>query len=84
MQRPDGSVRAIASLDGPRLRRELSRRGLSQRDFAAETGLAEETLSRAIAGRPVHAGTLRTIAAALERLPVIVGVDLVLADVVAG
>jgi transcriptional regulator with XRE-family HTH domain len=62
-------------LDEQKLRAELARRGLSQRAFAAEAGIPEQTLSRALTGRGVHGSTLRSIAEALDRLPVIVGFD---------
>jgi transcriptional regulator with XRE-family HTH domain len=57
-------------LDGARLRFELARRGLTQRDFARRVPLHEVTLSAAIAGRPIRHATLSRIAAALAELPV--------------
>jgi hypothetical protein len=57
-------------LDGPRLRHEIARRGITVRAFAGKAGLREETVYAALR-QPVRARTAQQIIAALEALPVL-------------
>ncbi len=66
-------------LDRARLEYELARRGLRWVDLARESGLTAMTLSHA-RHRPVTQATLEKITAALLRLPVIEGADLILSE----
>jgi transcriptional regulator with XRE-family HTH domain len=58
-------ARSVAILDGARVREELDRLNLTQREFAARVDLREATVSRAINGFPVDAETVFVIARGL-------------------
>lgn len=60
-------------IDPDRLRREMACRGLYCADLARMAGLSPTTVSAAVQGRPVSPRTLRQIAAALSRVPVVPG-----------
>jgi predicted transcriptional regulator len=61
------------------LRWEIAARGLDLQGFARLGGISAATLSHAVNGRPVVAGTLRRITSALLRAPRLEGADLLLA-----
>ena len=61
------------------LQRELAKRGLNQVELARLAGVAPATVTHAIHGRPVTPGTVARIARALLRVPVIDGIDSLLA-----
>lgn len=67
-------------IDVDRLDRELACRGLSAEDLAVAAGVSPATVSAARHGRRISAPTLRKLALALSRAPVIPGV----ADLLAG
>ena len=58
------------------LRRQMALRGLSGTDLAAEARISAPTMSAAMAGRSLSPQTVRSIAAALTRIPAIVSEDL--------
>lgn len=58
-----------------RLRFELSRRGWSASDLARESGVSGPTVSAALAGRPIAPQSLRLMASALGRVPVVPTID---------
>jgi DNA-binding Xre family transcriptional regulator len=58
-----------------RLDRELARRGWNATDLAKASGISVATISAARHGRPVANSTLCKIADALQKAPVIPGVD---------
>lgn len=59
---------------GPdRLRREMACRGLYCADLARLADLSPATVSAAMQGRPVSPRTLRRVAVALSRVPVVPG-----------
>jgi len=66
-------------LDGNRFRRELHLRGVTAGDIAQLAGVSPNTLSRCLAGEPITIGTLRNIVRTLASLPVLQGVDELLA-----
>jgi transcriptional regulator with XRE-family HTH domain len=70
---------AVLRLDGARFRREMARRGASARDVSRVSGVAPNTLTRCLAGAPITVATLRAVAKALDSLPVLHGVDELLA-----
>jgi hypothetical protein len=72
---PDASVR----LDAARFRREMHVRGVSAGTVARVAGIAPNTVTRCANGAPISIGTLRAIARALQSLPVLQGVDELLA-----
>ena len=57
------------SVDGARLRLEISRRGWNSVDLAKAARLSGATVSAALAGRPISATSLRLIADALAAAP---------------
>jgi transcriptional regulator with XRE-family HTH domain len=59
----------------PHLDRELARRGWNATDLAKASGTSVATISAARQGRPVANSTLCKIAEALQKAPVIPGVD---------
>lgn len=61
------------------LERELARRGWTSRDLARAAGLCEATVSVARSGRRVSPTTLRLIAAALAKAPVLAEIDSLIA-----
>lgn len=68
-------------IDPDRLTRELAVRGLTARDLARVAGVPEHTLSAARHGhRRLRPATLRKLADALVSIPLIDGVELLLAD----
>jgi transcriptional regulator with XRE-family HTH domain len=71
----DASLR----LDAARFRRELAIRGISAGTVARVAGVAPNTITRCANGAPISIGTLRAIARALQSLPVLQGVDQLLA-----
>jgi hypothetical protein len=54
-----------ARINADRLRREIVARGRDMQNFARLAGISAATLSHAVNGRPVVAGTLRRITSAL-------------------
>jgi transcriptional regulator with XRE-family HTH domain len=58
-------------INGARLRRELERRGLHQNELARLAGVHPMTIHAACRGRRVEAATLRRIADALKKTPVL-------------
>ncbi len=64
-----------ARLRPDRLRFEMARRGLSGSDLARRARLSPGTVSQAINGRPVAAGTLAKIASALIKAEPMPGLD---------
>ena len=60
-------------------RREMAIRGVTSGTVAATAGIAPNTVSRILAGQPISIGTLRAIARALQSLPVLRGIDELLA-----
>ena len=60
-------------LNVSRLRREMAYRGLNGAEVAALAGISTATMSAAMQGRSVSPRTLRKIAAALARAPVVPG-----------
>jgi len=58
-----------------RLERELARRGWNATDLARASGISVATISAARHGRPLAHTTLCKIADALQKAPVIPGVD---------
>ena len=66
---------AVLRLDGGRFRREMARRGASARDVSRLSGVAPNTLTRCLNGAPISVGTLRAVATALHSMPVLQGVD---------
>ncbi len=52
-----------------RLRQEMTRRGWNASDLARESHLSQATISAALAGRSIAAGSLALIARALSRVP---------------
>lgn len=60
-------------IDTERLRREMACRGLYCSDLARRADLSPATVSAVMHGRPVSPRTLRGIAAALSRVPVVPG-----------
>ena len=68
-------------IDPDRLARELAVRGLTARDLARVAGVPEHTLSQARHGhRRLRPQTLRKLVDALVSIPLIDGVELLLAD----
>jgi transcriptional regulator with XRE-family HTH domain len=66
------------AIDPQRLRRDLARRALSASELAREARLSGATVSAALAGRPVAASSLRLMADALLRVPVVAAIDALL------
>ena len=58
---------AVSILDGPRIREELTRLNLTQRELARRADVPTGQVCRAIAGRPLAPETLFVIARALDR-----------------
>jgi transcriptional regulator with XRE-family HTH domain len=58
--------RAVAILDGRRVRAELDRLNLTQRQFAARLGLREATISEALHDKPLATETIYRIALGLS------------------
>ena len=58
--------RATLVLDGERLRDQLAKLGLSQKQFAERIGLDEARVSNAITGQPLPVETLYRIGLGLE------------------
>lgn len=56
-------------VDSRRLREALATRGWSANDLARSSGLSAPTISAALAGRPITARSLKSIATALDREP---------------
>jgi transcriptional regulator with XRE-family HTH domain len=65
-------------LNTSRLDRELARRGWTANDLAAASGVSPATISAARRGRPVNHRTLRRIADALVKAPIVSGVEALL------
>ena len=66
-------------IDASALRRELARRGLTQAEMARLAGVSEATLSHAAGGRAVSIQTVRKLAVAIVRTPVMPGATLLVA-----
>ena len=62
-------------LSARRAQLEAARRGWSITDLAHEAGLSIPTVSAALHGRAVSVRTLRLLAVALARTPVLAGAD---------
>lgn len=58
-----------------RLRQEMARRGWAATDLAREARLSHATVSAALSGKPIAAGSLAMIAKALARVPTIEAID---------
>src|SRR5207302_318507 len=74
--RPPVAVRRVGwgvRLNPARLRLEIARRGLTGADLARLAGVSATTVSAATQGRPVSPVTLRKLAVALTRVPVLPG-----------
>ena len=67
------------AIDPENLRRELSRRGLSQAQFAVLAGVSEPVVSHAATGKFISGETLQKMARALSIAPVIANADALLA-----
>lgn len=65
-------------LSRARLELELVRRGWTGQDLALAAGLSAATVSAAMRGRAVHASTVRRMAIALQRAPVIEAMEILL------
>ncbi|MGH8305916.1 MAG: helix-turn-helix domain-containing protein [Steroidobacteraceae bacterium] len=65
-------------LNTERFDHELALHGVTSRRLSQLTGLHETTISRARHGRPITTATLRRIATALRKLPLLDGADLIL------
>lgn len=65
-------------LSRARLELELVRRGWTGQDLALAAGLSAATVSAARRGRAVHARTVRRMAIALQRAPVIEAMEILL------
>lgn len=63
------------TLRAARLRQEMARRGWDAVHLAHEARLSPATVSAALAGRPIAASSLTLIAGALQRAPVLDGID---------
>ena len=74
-----GTLRTSRPLPHERLAYELARRGLTYAALAREAGLAPSTITKAMKGEPVSSYTFSRIAATLARVPVVAGIELVLA-----
>jgi transcriptional regulator with XRE-family HTH domain len=70
---------AVLRVDAARFRRELYIRGITAGTVARVAGVAPNTISRILAGAPITVATLRAVAKALDSLPVLHGVDELLA-----
>ena len=70
---------AAAKVNAERLRREMLLRGWDGVDLAYHAGVSPATVSHAIYGLPVSSTTLRKLAQALARAPVVTGADELLA-----
>ena len=68
-------VEVSTRMNPANLDRELARRGWNATNLAEASGISEATISAARRGRPVANATLRKIAVALLRAPVVPGVD---------
>jgi hypothetical protein len=79
LTQPPTTQDAVLCLDAARFRRELYIRGVTAGTVARVAGVAPNTLSRCLAGAPITVGTLRAVAKALDSLPVLHGVDELLA-----
>ena len=66
---------AVLRLDGGRFRRELAIRAVTARDVSRVSGVAPNTLTRCLHGAPISVGTLRAVVKALQSMPVLQGVD---------
>jgi transcriptional regulator with XRE-family HTH domain len=66
-------------VDGDALRRELARRGMNQAEFSRLANLSEATVSHAACGLSVSIQTVRKLAVAIVRTPVMPGADALLA-----
>ncbi len=64
----------------PRLRREIALRGWRPTDVGRAAGLSAGTITAVMKGGPVSPGTLRKIAGALRRYPIVPGLDELLQD----
>jgi len=64
-------VTTITILSGALLRRELSRRRLTQRQLAAHLGLREATVSNAIRGHPMSPDVIYKLALGLTMADVV-------------
>ena len=65
-------------LNASRLDRELACRGWTANDLAAAARVSPATISAARRGRPMNHRTLRKIADALLKAPMVIGVDVLL------
>ena len=65
----------MTTLSRSRLDQELVRRGWTANDLALAAGVSAGTLSGARHGRPVAPRTLRKIALALSKAPVVAGIE---------
>lgn len=65
----------MPKLNGPRLRAEIARRGMSEILFAERAGVSPNTVSAAIHGKAIMPASLRKIASTLARLPALHGAE---------
>jgi hypothetical protein len=70
---------AAAKVNVGRLRRELVLRGWNWVDLAFHAGLSPATVSHAVQGHQVSTGTIRKMAIALNKAPVVAGAEDLLA-----
>lgn len=59
-------------IDGE-LAREIALRGLSQKEFAEQAGVGEDTVTRALQGKPLRVKSFGKILIALGKLPALDG-----------
>ena len=63
------------AMKGPVLREQMRLRGLTGAQLARLAEVSEATISNALAGRRLHPGTFRLIAAALAKVEVVPGAE---------
>jgi DNA-binding Xre family transcriptional regulator len=83
-QAKPGEVPMSSRLNASRLDRELACRGWTANDLAAAARISPATISAARRGRPVNHRTLRKIADALIKVPIVSGVEALLDPVATG
>jgi transcriptional regulator with XRE-family HTH domain len=67
-------------INGPRLKAEIARRGLTQAEFAARAGIVPNTITNVMNGKPVQQFILQRIAVALQNTPVLEQLDALIAS----
>ena len=73
-------ARVGVRIDPSKLDFELARRGITSRRLAEEAGVHEVTISRARHGGALSERNLRKLAKALLEIPLMAGVDLLIAE----